>query len=118
MNVEHRTPNVQHRIRRINLLYAAFRSNGARKKKKATGDKKEPSGPKINIAAIGLGVRGVGNLEKCGSENIVALCDVDWNTASTAFNRYPDAAKYKDYRRMLDKEKSIDAVIVSTPLSV
>jgi predicted dehydrogenase len=70
---------------------------------------------KLNIAGVGLGARGLGNMEKCENANIVALCDVDWTMSATAMKRYPDAAKYKDFRRMLDEEKNIDAVVVSTP---
>jgi predicted dehydrogenase len=62
-----------------------------------------------------LGARGSGNVEKCEGANVVALCDVDWRAAATALERYPGAAKYKDFRRMLDEEKGIDAVVVSTP---
>jgi predicted dehydrogenase len=69
----------------------------------------------LNIAGVGLGVRGLGNLEKCGGANIVALCDVDRQTAATAFEIYPDAARYQDFRRMLDQQPGIDAVVVSTP---
>ena len=54
-------------------------------------------------------------MEKCHGANIVALCDVDWRLAATAFDQYPKAARYLDYRVMLDREKSIDAVVVSTP---
>ena len=32
---------------------------------------------KLNIAGIGIGGRGEGDLDECRSENIVALCDVD-----------------------------------------
>ena len=70
---------------------------------------------KLNIAAIGLGAMGSDNLRRCETENIVALCDVDWRLASTTFERYPSARKYRDYRRMLDNEKDLDAVIVATP---
>ena len=46
----------------------------------------------------------------------MALCDVDWRLSATAMKRYPDAAKYRDFRRMLEQEdKNIDAVTVSTP---
>src|SRR5205809_48340 len=49
-------------------------------------------------------------------ENIYALCDVDWKAAEDAFQSYPKAKRYRDYREMLDKDaKSIDAVTVSTP---
>ncbi|UCC98448.1 MAG: Gfo/Idh/MocA family oxidoreductase [Phycisphaerales bacterium] len=71
---------------------------------------------KLNIAGIGVGGRGGSNLQAVSSQNIVALCDVDWNRAGGAFRRYPDARKYKDFRRMLDKEnKNIEAVIVAAP---
>ena len=70
---------------------------------------------KLNIAAVGLGARGLGNTRKCDGANIVALCDVDWTLAANAFESYPAAAGYKDFRKMLDKEKGIDAVIISTP---
>jgi predicted dehydrogenase len=76
----------------------------------------QPPSEKLNIAGIGLGVMGAFNLKACGAEeNIVALCDVDWDMASTTFKQYPKAKRYKDYRRMLDREKNIDAVIVATP---
>jgi predicted dehydrogenase len=75
-----------------------------------------PPSEKLNIAGIGVGGRGGGDLQALESENIVALCDVDWQRAGGAFRRYPDAAKYKDFREMLDKEeKNIDAVVVATP---
>ena len=71
---------------------------------------------KLNIAGIGVGGRGAGDLDAVSSENIVALCDVDQRHAKATFKRYPKAAKYRDFRRMLDKEdKNIDAVIVATP---
>jgi predicted dehydrogenase len=47
--------------------------------------------------------------------NIYALCDVDEERAGNTFKAYPKAKIYKDYRKMLDKEKSIDAVVISTP---
>jgi predicted dehydrogenase len=47
--------------------------------------------------------------------NIVALCDVDEKYAEDVFALYPKAAKYQDYRVMLEKQKDIDAVIVATP---
>ncbi|MBN2327789.1 MAG: Gfo/Idh/MocA family oxidoreductase [Candidatus Omnitrophica bacterium] len=70
---------------------------------------------KLNIASIGVGGKGRSDVDTCNSENIVALCDVDWNSASGAFKRYPDAKKYKDFRIMLEDCKEIDAVTISTP---
>ncbi|MBL7154510.1 MAG: Gfo/Idh/MocA family oxidoreductase [Phycisphaerae bacterium] len=71
---------------------------------------------KLNIAGIGVGGQGGGDLNAVSSQNIVALCDVDWSHAGGTFRRYPSARKYKDFREMLDKEdKNIDAVVVATP---
>ena len=70
---------------------------------------------KLNIAGVGVGGQGGGNVRVCSTENIVALCDVDDNYAGRTFARYPKAAKYRDYRVMLDKQKDIDAVIIATP---
>jgi predicted dehydrogenase len=70
---------------------------------------------KLNIAGIGFGSQGAADLKMVDSENIVALCDVDWDYAAHTFDTYPKAKRYKDYRQMLDKEKNIDAVVIGTP---
>ncbi|MHC4544488.1 MAG: Gfo/Idh/MocA family protein [Planctomycetota bacterium] len=71
---------------------------------------------KLNIAGIGVGGQGGGDIGNVSSENIVALCDVDDRRAAGTFNKFPKAKKYKDFRKMLDKEdKNIDAVVVATP---
>ena len=72
---------------------------------------------KLNIAAIGIGGMGVGNLRGCMNENIVALCDVDTGShTSWARKKFPKAKQFVDYRVMFDKmDKEIDAVIVATP---
>ncbi|NQT01012.1 MAG: Gfo/Idh/MocA family oxidoreductase, partial [Planctomycetes bacterium] len=75
-----------------------------------------PPSEKLNIAGIGIGGRGAGDLHEVSGENIVALCDVDQRYAAGAFKAYPKAKKYRDFRRMLDKEdKNIDAVVIATP---
>ncbi len=76
---------------------------------------KAPS-DKLNIAGIGVGGMGYRNLVNMETENIVALCDVDWDYADrNAFKRWTRAKKYKDFRVMLDQQKDIDAVMVATP---
>jgi len=70
---------------------------------------------KLNIAGIGVGGQGGGNLRQCKNENIVALCDVDTKYAAKTIRMYPNAKLYKDYRVMFDKQKNIDAVVVATP---
>lgn len=73
---------------------------------------------KLNVAVIGAGGRGRDNLNgvaKAG-ENIVALCDVDDNEAAKSFAQFPDAKRFKDFRRMFDAMgQGIDAVTVATP---
>jgi len=71
---------------------------------------------KLNIAGIGVGGMGRTNVRHVNSQNIVALCDVDWAYAARTFKDYPGARKYQDYRRMLDEmDGEIDAVIIATP---
>src|SRR5580704_6216117 len=68
---------------------------------------------RLNIAAIGAAGKGASDIAACSTENIVAFADPDWKRAARTFDKYPKAARYKDFRQMLDKEKSLDAVIVA-----
>ncbi len=71
---------------------------------------------KLNIAGVGVGGMGGSNINNLNSQNIVALCDVDWNYSAGIFEKYPDAKKFKDYRMMFDKMgDQIDAVVIATP---
>ncbi|MCC7525183.1 MAG: Gfo/Idh/MocA family oxidoreductase [Chitinophagaceae bacterium] len=74
---------------------------------------------KLNIAGIGVGGKAEVNLPYAfnkGSDNIVALCDVDDRQSFNGRKQWPKAPYYKDYRQMLEKEnKHIDAVIITTP---
>lgn len=71
---------------------------------------------KLNIAGIGVGGMGRRNLANMNTENIVALCDVDWHYADKTFKDYPKAKRFKDWRVMFDEMgKSIDAIMVATP---
>jgi len=75
---------------------------------------KAPS-DKLNIAAVGIGGMGHSNLNALKSENIVALCDVDWAYAAGAFKDFEGAKKYWDWRKMYDEmHGQIDAVVVAT----
>ncbi len=70
---------------------------------------------KLNIAGIGVGGMGLANLKNLESQNIVGLCDVDWKYAKGAFDRYPNAKKYWDWRKMFDEMgDEIDGVVVAT----
>jgi predicted dehydrogenase len=79
----------------------------------------------LNIGCVGVGGKGSSDIRSVSTENIIALCDVD-DTQMGGFLKsrrndpkqlemYKKAKKYRDFREMLDKEKSIDAITVSTP---
>jgi predicted dehydrogenase len=70
---------------------------------------------KLNIAGIGVGGKGAANLRNMPGQNIVALCDVDWDYADRVFKAYPEAKRYKDFRKMFEQQKDIDAVVIATP---
>jgi predicted dehydrogenase len=73
----------------------------------------------LNLAAIGAGGKGASDIRNAsvnGRERVVALCDVDFSgSAKASVERFPDAKLYADFRKMLDTEKDIDAVTISTP---
>lgn len=89
---------------------------------------------KLNIACVGIGGMGMSNMSQMISENIVAICDVDFAYVERSLEgrlkprqgqptpqnvqlgeAYKKATKYADFRQMLDKQKDIDAVLVATP---
>jgi len=71
---------------------------------------------KLNVASIGVAGMGWADLNGVSSENIVALCDVHESRAAKAHEKFPQAKRYKDFRRMFDEmDKGIDAVTVATP---
>jgi hypothetical protein len=72
----------------------------------------------INVACIGVGGKGDSDTDdaaRCGGK-IVALCDVDETTLNRKAQKYPEAKKYRDFRKLLDEMgKDVDAVTISTP---
>ena len=71
------------------------------------------------IASIGSGGKGSDIRDEWASkERVVALCDVhpSGNHGVTkSRKKYPNANFYVDFRELLDKEKDLDAVTISTP---
>lgn len=69
------------------------------------------------VAGIGVGGKGAGEVKDitAAGGTFVALCDVDTDRAAKTNKSIVGAKVYKDFRVMLDKEKGIDAVTVSTP---
>jgi predicted dehydrogenase len=74
-----------------------------------------PPSEKLNLGFIGAGGRGADNLENLKDQNVAALCDVDSDRAKATFERYPRVPRYRDFRVMLERERSLDAVVISTP---
>jgi predicted dehydrogenase len=75
---------------------------------------------KLDVACIGVGGQGASDLREIAGDgsrvNIVALCDVNDEAAANSYKRFPDARTYRDFRRMLDRERrNVDAVVISTP---
>jgi len=71
---------------------------------------------KVNVAGIGAGGKGRTDIYACKDENIVALCDVDWDRGAEMAEMFDKAPRFNDYRNMLDKMgKDIDAVTITTP---
>ena len=76
---------------------------------------------KLNIACIGLGGQMQGLMKEVllFEQNIVALCDVDTHRIEASRRNLGEAAakvrEYKDYRELLEREKSADAVVIATP---
>ncbi len=79
-----------------------------------------PTAPseQLNLAGIGVGGVGFSQLQACEKAGfrIAVLCDVDQQYAKRAFDRWPQAARYRDFREMLQAEgDKIDAVYCGTP---
>lgn len=71
-------------------------------------------GNKLNIALIGAWGRATAHYDSIGTENVVAICDVDETHLDHASKRFPEAKRHVDWRKCLD-QKGIDAVVCCTP---
>lgn len=84
------------------------------------GQERKPDA-KLNVAFIGMGGQIQGHVSRILQlgHNAVALCDVDAGQIQNSQKQHGDklakAAVYSDYRILLDKEKSLDAVVIATP---
>ena len=89
-----------------------------------------PPSRRVNVAIIGAGGMGAQNAMKLTGQNIVALADPDFAHVARSLRdkqgqviperqalkqAYDKAPKHADYRRMFDKAKDIDAVVIATP---
>ena len=82
------------------------------------------AGAKVRFAQIGVGGKGFSDANFQNDEDVVALCDIDWDekTARVGNNykklkeTFPKAKLYKDFRKMLvEMDDQIDAVGIATP---
>ena len=76
--------------------------------------------PPAAPAGRGFGARGGGAAAAAAAaaqpdENVTVLCDVNQNALDNAGNRFPQAKKYTDYRRVFDTPNDFDSVVVATP---
>ena len=70
---------------------------------------------RLNIACVGVGGKGSSDTDQAGKHGyIVALCDIDETHLNDKARNFPHAARYTDFRQMLER-KDIEAVVVSTP---
>jgi predicted dehydrogenase len=71
---------------------------------------------KLKIGMVGLA--GMGRVDAKTfnelGENIAAICDVDSDVLDQRGAEYPKAKKYKDFRKMIEREK-LDAISVAVP---
>jgi hypothetical protein len=118
------------RVNRRRFIYSTALAAGALATRLTPADagvKLKSANEKLDIGCIGTGggwradydVHELADMDPTGwtgaKENIVALCDVDANYLGAMKLRFPSARTYPDYRVMLDKEKTLDAVGIAIP---
>ncbi|HOM59369.1 MAG TPA: Gfo/Idh/MocA family oxidoreductase, partial [Kiritimatiellia bacterium] len=81
-------------------------------------------GEMLKLGVIGTGGQGLtdwSQMVDCGNVQVVAFCDVDATLFDGAREWYAkkglkaDFRTYADYRKMLERERELDAVLVATP---
>jgi len=90
---------------------------------RATGRLRK-SGEMLRLGVIGAGGQGVANWSQmlaCGNVRVVAMCDTDATMLENAKGWYrekglkADFNTYADYRKLLENERELDAILVATP---
>ncbi len=88
----------------------------------------------LNVAIVGAGGMGMSNAEALGSENIVAVCDVDFGYVERSLSgrdrnregqprpegirlkeQFGKARRFTDWREMLEQQRDIEGVVIATP---
>lgn len=75
---------------------------------------------RLHVASVGTGGKGQSDLNGVAASpavNVAAICNIDDSAKHLgwAAEKYPQARKYSDWRKLLDEAKDIQGVIVSTP---
>ncbi len=85
---------------------------------------------RVNLAVIGAGGMGAQNMMRLTSQNIVTAADPDFDHVAKSFVddrgaaiaeraplrvAYDRATRHADYRRMFDRHRDLDAVVIATP---
>ncbi|MFL5339327.1 MAG: Gfo/Idh/MocA family protein [Gemmataceae bacterium] len=68
-----------------------------------------------SVGAGGMGASDIGSLTQSKHLKLVAIADVDQNHAAAMKKRFPEVNVYRDWRELLDKQKNLNSVNVSTP---
>jgi predicted dehydrogenase len=68
-----------------------------------------------SFGCSGMAMSDVSSIAGHKSVEVVAACDVDASTAAGFLKKFPNAKIYADYRELLEKEKDLQTVNVSTP---
>ena len=68
-----------------------------------------------SFGANGMALEDLTAISRHPAVTLVAVADVDLNRTGEVRKRFPDARIYQDWRRLLDEQKDVDTVNVSTP---
>ncbi len=68
-----------------------------------------------SFGASGMGWSDIQSLTASPHLKLVAVADVDLRNVANVKQKFPDVRVYQDWRELLDKEKKLDSVNVSTP---
>jgi predicted dehydrogenase len=103
-------------MRRSSITRRQFIAAGAGALLAAPGYLRSQDSPnRLNVAVIGVSRRGAVSLSAVSGENVVALCDISAQALDAAAAKFQKARRVADYRRLFDRPRDFDAVIIATP---